>query len=244
METVKCETDKHIEEQLKIHDQNEKIKTDEYLNSISQQYEEQIQSLEYNLSWEKSQKLAADDEIFTLKADNETLESSMEQLKITSENNRIQSNFKHWYFMSKALSTQESLKLQLREIESILHHSRVKHEEKEQELKKKVKLMEQRAIAFEQRMKHVASTLLHHKRNELIEHKTKSRNVSVEIKKVSDKIEVTQSKKSEMSIVLSHLEEEMKIIEMRLQEHSQTSAIQGGKINLNHARKKRRLDEE
>ena len=244
MASVHCEANRVFAEQLKLKLEEEKKTMEESLNSITEEYEEQIQTLEYDLCWERSQKQTAEERITNLEVEVDAKESLVQETKAIIENIRIRHNFNHFYTITKALSLQKSLRDKDDEMTSLTNELHCKHEEKEQEQRKKIKVLEKRSLRYEQQMKLVASTLLNHKRDELIDHKRKSRDVTLQIEKVTGKMDDANMRREDLTNTLLHLEEEMKDVEMRLQEHSKTSAIQGGKLNINHARKKRRLDEE
>ncbi len=244
VETVRCEAKQMLEDQLRLCKEEESKKLEKALYSMSQEYDEHIQSLEYDLSWEKSQKQSAVDETNKIKIDLEEMGISLQELTEALNKERKRYSLKFIHLIANAFSSHKAWQEKVEEINLVRIQFQEQHEEREQDLKKKIKVLEKRSIEYERRMKLVASTLLNHKRNELIEHKTKSRDMAKKIQRVTSKINAVQSKRDDLMNILSHLEDEMKMVELQLQEHSQTSAIQGGKINQVHARKKRRLDEE
>jgi hypothetical protein len=107
-----------------------------------------------------------------------------------------------------------------------------------------VKLQQARISKLEGTIKLISSTLLNYKRDALLDHKAKSREIASEISEISDKIEVVESRRKQTNEILQDLIKAMQDIEKRLQDHSQISALQGDKVNTSHTRKKRRLDEE
>lgn len=244
IDTVRTDTIREVEIRMMETLEAEKNQMKETFDSLAQDYDEQIQALEYEISWGKSQKKSDEDEIKKCKAQINELETSIQDLEETTEKNRMHHSFKYLYLITKALSSQKALYGEMEDMRSLEKKLERQHEGREQEMKKKIRMLEKRSIDFEQRMKLVSSTLLNHKRKELIDHKTASRSVVLKIKNVNDKIELAQARKDDVMSELSHMEDKVKAVEMELQELSQTSAIQGGKINTSHARKKRRLDEE
>ena len=217
---------------------------EENLHSLSKEYDEQIQSLEYDLSWAKSQKHSAEQSVDKMKAREISKDTLIKEMEEDMNKIRIQYNFDRLFLTAKTLSLQNAMLQKEDETISLVNDVENKHEAKEQELRKKIHGLEKQALKYEQRMQLVTATLLNHKRDELLQHKTKSRAVATKIKDATDEINMVHRRREELLTVLSHMEDEMKNVERRLQEHSQVSALQGGKININHARKKRRLDEE
>jgi hypothetical protein len=252
---VSLKHNKHIEEmrreeqvvfdqKLRLGKEEAKKSTQESLQHVVQEYEEQIQTLEYDLSWQRSQKETADGISSTLELEIESKQTHILELEEKIKSTRAKSSVTILRFVAKALSLQKACIEKDRETILMQHDWKRKGDEKENGLRKKIKVLEKRSLAHEERMKLVASTLLNHKRDELIHHKTVSRDVALKIQKVTDEIKLINSEREDMMQELSHMEDGLRDVEVRLQHHSQTSAIQGGKININHARKKRRLDEE
>lgn len=245
LEIVRREASEVLDAQLMLSKEESRKTMTEAIRTLELDFDEQIQALEYDLSWAKSQQVKAEENSEKLKSREEEAVARIKELKDEMNNIRIKYNFEKLFITSKALSLQNALVDEKNNASSLLNEVQDKHEQKEQELRKKIQLLEKQAVKYEQRMKLVTSTLLNHKRDQLLQHKTKSRAVAAQIKEVTDKTDLVNLRRDEVMNILSHMENEMKDVERRLQEHSKESALQrGGQININHARKKRRLDEE
>lgn len=245
MKAIQSKADDTIEEQLRIAKENEAKVVEESLQSLAQEYEEQIQSLEYDISWAKSQKITAEDQAKEFQSKMVASQNLLERTKTEMDTMRVNNNFEKLFFIAKAMSLKETISDKEKEHTHLMGCMEQRHKEAEQDLRKKIQSLEKQCLKYEQRLKLVSNTLLNHRRDELLQHKTKSKEVAQEMKALNDNIDAVESERGNLLDLLSHLENEMKDVERRIYEHSQVSALQGGgKINVHHARKKRRLDEE
>ncbi len=244
LELARSEAMGDVEEQIKVTKEECMRLKEESLQNLSQEYDEQVQALEYDLSWARSQKLTAEDNIEMLKSRLEEEETKVKDMDNKLDHTCMQHGFEKFVIIAKALSLQNALSNKDNQMKSLIKEAERKHEESEKMFRRKIQKLEKQSLRYEQQMKLVTSILLNHKRDELMQHKTKSRSVAAKIKDITDKIDEVKSKRQDVLDVLSYMEDELKDVERRLQEHSQVSAIQDGKININHARSKRRLDEE
>merc|ERR1711998_269076 len=87
-------------------------------------------------------------------------------------------------------------------------------------------------------------TLVNHKRDVLMEHKVQSGVVHEELQQLASQREEIEAQKDELQQQLTTMESGVQALEEQLHEHSRSSAIQDGRVNVAHARKKKRLDEE
>ena len=245
MKAIQSKADQTIEEKLRIAKGNETKLLEDSLQSLAQEYEEQIQSLEYDLSWAKSQKITAEERFRELRSKMMANQKNLEETKTEMDTMRVKNNFEKLFFITKAMSLKKSVSDKEIEHNHLMGSMEQRQRESEQVLRKKIQTLEKQSLKYEQRLKLVSNTLLNHRRDELLQHKTKSKEVAQEMKALNDNIEAVESERRNLLDLLSHLEDEMKDVERRIYEHSQVSALQGGgKINVHHARKKRRLDEE
>ena len=87
-------------------------------------------------------------------------------------------------------------------------------------------------------------TLVNHKRETLVEHKVQSGVIARELEGIALERDTVEGQREALQKQLSTMEGSLKDLEEQINTHSQTSTIQGGRVNVSHARKKRRLDEE
>ena len=87
-------------------------------------------------------------------------------------------------------------------------------------------------------------TLVNHKREVLMEHKVQSGVISRELEGLALEREAVEGQREALDGSLRTMEDGLKDLEEQINFHSKTSTIQGGRVNVSHARKKRRLDEE
>ncbi len=234
-----------LNEQIRIAKESESKNAEDSLQAIAQEYEEQIQSLEYDLSWAKSQKATAEDNVKELQVELDANKNLLGETRKEMESISMRNNLEKLFIITKAMTYKKEIADKELERKRIVADKESTHKSIEQDLRRKVNAHEKQSLKYEQRLKLVSSTLLNHRRDELIQHKTKSKEVAQEMKLIDSRAEIIETERSGLLDILSHLEDEMKDVERRINDHSQVSALQGsGKINLHHARKKRRLDEE
>jgi hypothetical protein len=87
-------------------------------------------------------------------------------------------------------------------------------------------------------------TLVNHKREALLEHQTRSAQLQKSLEAVAQERDDLEARKDLCLDELAEMERGVKSVEGQLREHSQTSAVSGGRINVAYQRKKKRLDEE
>ena len=214
------------------------------LDSLTTEHDEKIQSLEYDLSWMKQQKENVHERAENFKRELQNSRESIKELNKSIESERVETTFNRFVLISKALSLRESLKKKDEDRIATLQQMEGKFEHERHATKKKIELLQDQATAHNKKMKLISSTLLNHRRDELLQHKVKSKDVSNKLDDVMERVEGFELKREKALEIMNSYEDGLRNVERQLQEHSQVSALQGGKVNLNHARKKRKLDDE
>jgi len=124
---------------------------------------------------------------------------------------------------------------------------KIMHDEatsKLQPLEAKMANMETSIKSYQTQRKMMYDTLVTHNRDDLLRQKARSRDVSSQLDAISSEQKALQGKRSHADDKRIELENKTREIEAQIQQHAQTSSIQGGRVNIAHARKKRKLDEE
>lgn len=233
-----------IEAQIQATKLDSEKNMEETISKLEQEHEEQIHAMEYELSWLTSQKDKAEKNLDTLKNELKDKEQIIQSLQEEINFLKIRHGYNQMFIITRALQTQQSMLTKNEELSSVIEQLRQDHSEAETKLSSKVQIQEARISKLEGKLKRISSTLLNHKRDALLEHKVKSREVASKISEISNKIELVESKRNQTNEILQDLIKAMQDIEKRLQDHSQISALQGDKVNTSHTRRKRRLDEE
>jgi len=244
MAVLKAESNKTIAAQLEVTKQESTTAIKDAIAEIELDHEEQVQSFEYEIGWLKTQKETSDDSL--VEARNIMLQKD-EVIDAMEEERRaemVEHSYHKLYMVTKALQLKQNLQSKNDIYDANIDEIRSRHLEVEIKLKSKIEKLQKRASKLEGNLKLISSTLLNHKRDALVEHKTKSRQIATDISEISQKLEATEAKQQKMNSHIDSLVHAMYDVERQLQEHSQTSAVQGGKVNISHTRKKRRLDEE
>ncbi len=241
---VRSEANKTIAKQINEVKEDGERALEEAMQEMTQEHEDQIQSMEYELGWMKNQKETVEEAVQEMETKVSEREEVINDLREDVESQRVQYSFDKLFMSSKCLSLKEKIRQKEAEFNASIDQLHAKYEQSENRLKQRMHLIEKRASKFEGKIKLITSTLLNHKRDALMEHKMRSRDVTSKLSEMNEKIEIANEKRNKIQSYLGNLEQAMYDVEKQLQDHSQTSALQGGRINISHARKKRRLDEE
>lgn len=223
--------------------ESEKV-LDDTINELTLEHEEKLQALDYEIGWLKTQHNNAEAEVKNLKDELDTKNGEIYKLKEDLNFQQVRYSFQTLFLITKALITNRNLEAARDEAQRIKSEANQTYSDLESNLTDRVKELEKKNSAFDDQMKLIGSTILNYKREELLNHKIKSREVASLIQRLAQKIETVEAKRDKALSILDNLEISMHDIEKQLQDHAQTSALENGKINLNHMRKKRRLDEE
>jgi len=118
------------------------------------------------------------------------------------------------------------------------------HERSDSKRVQEIQVLEGILEACKQQRELMHETLVNHKRETLVEHKVQSGVISRELEQIAMERDAVEGQREALEGQLKTMEDNLKDLEDQINVHSKTSTIQGGRVNVSHARKKRRLDEE
>ena len=113
----------------------------------------------------------------------------------------------------------------------------------QESLEQRIMDMEDTIKSYQTQRKLVQDVLVSHSRDVLLRQKAKSREVLSQLDAIGAERQALQEKRQRSEEERDGLENRIRELEAKIQQHSQTSSLQGGRINIAHARKKRSLDE-
>ena len=113
----------------------------------------------------------------------------------------------------------------------------------QESLEQRIADMEDTIKSYQTQRKLVQDVLVSHSRDVLLRQKAKSREVLSQLDAIGAERQALQEKRQRSEEERDGLENQIRELEAKIQQHSQTSSLQGGRINIAHARKKRSLDE-
>ena len=184
------------------------------------------------------------DKILEVKDQNLAIDHLEEALK----NLQKLSSFRFLQFVSTSLSERErhrkSLHLKDKETFGKIEAAKVKGMEEKWLLEKEFNEMEKILSFYKEQQHSVHQTIFNYKRDALLQHKVKSRELSTQLDAISKQRGALEDQRNKAEIQMKKMEDGIRNLEQQLREHSQISTIQGGRINIAHARRKKRLDEE
>ncbi|GBG29178.1 Copine-2 [Hondaea fermentalgiana] len=86
--------------------------------------------------------------------------------------------------------------------------------------------------------------LVNHKREDLLQHKVETGVIQDDLKKLQHSREALEKQREQLQRDVGYLEGQIRGVEQQLEQLSKVSAVQDGQINVTHAKRKRRLDQE
>ena len=113
----------------------------------------------------------------------------------------------------------------------------------QENLEQRIMDMEDTIKSYQTQRKLVQDVLVSHNRDVLLRQKAKSREVLSQLDAIGAERQALQEKRQRSEEERDGLENQIRELEAKIQQHSQTSSLQGGRVNIAHARKKRSLDE-
>ena len=244
MSALMADSNKTISAELESAKQGSMEEMKDAISTIELDHEDQIQSLEYEIGWLKSQKETSD---VSLTDARNKLQQRVELIEAVEEERRaerVEHSYHKLFIVTKSLQLKKKLQSSADSYAVNVDQVQNSHMKVENQLKSKMEKLQKMNSKLEGNLKLISSTLLNHKRDALVEHKTKSREIATNISEISQKKDAAEVQQQKMNAHIDNLVEAMHDVEKQLQDHAQTSALQGGKVNISHTRKKRRLDEE
>jgi len=118
------------------------------------------------------------------------------------------------------------------------------HEQKIKEMQATIEDLKEEINQHETTRHAMHDTLVNHKRALLMEHKVQSTVLQSDLQSLLEQKEDVEKEHVSAMKELAHLEGAVKEVERQMRDLGQVSAIQDGRVNVAHAKKKRRLDQE
>ena len=131
-----------------------------------------------------------------------------------------------------------------REATENLERVKKEHAKVQANLQNSLRGLEQEVRLHEETRNAMHDTLVNHKRAMLMEHKVQSSVLQQDLAALVESKDEVEAQRMAVLKEASRLEGAVKEIEHQMHELSKVSAIQDGRINIAHAKKKRRLDQE
>ena len=242
---LEADTLRRIEaEKLKMADH-----LDQQMNELQDENERLIEGLESALSDLKKQKMEVTNELETTTTKLETAEDSL----YDSQQALLMLQKKHsvstWRFASRLMNMNVIFK---RELNRARTDAATELASAEQAGKSKLEdfIMLGMNLAnviskVQEAREKVYSTLTSYKSEVLIEKRTHIKLFEKEINRLADEKELMDEQRENLEEELVQYEKEIEAIEVEIREHTRSSSVmQNGRINVAHARKKKRFDTE
>ena len=136
------------------------------------------------------------------------------------------------------------LALKRSEYESVIEDTKSNHNRMKEDFETVVSSLREEIRHKNQQRKRIRTILRDSKHLIVEEFRDNCIQVTDELKIATNQKNVAEASLKSLESEADQIQQDLHDLEKQIQSHSQTSAIQDGRINMTHARKKRRLDEE
>jgi chromosome segregation ATPase len=219
------------------------------MNELQDENERLIEGLEAALSDLKKQKMEVTTELETTTTKLETAEDSLYDSQQAMMMLQKKHSISSWRFASRLMNMNVIFKRELTRTraEATEELAQSEHEGKSK-LEDFIMLGMNMASVISQvqgAREKVYSTLTSYKSEVLIEKRTHIKLFEKEINRLADEKELMDEQRDNLEEELVQYEKEIEAIEVEIREHTRSSSVmQNGRINVAHARKKKRFDTE
>ena len=210
-----------------------KLEMDEMKRAISKDKKE-LNKLNKELSDAKSAILENEDRIETLKGKYETVQKSKTFTLIQVHANG----------MKQLGRMKKELRVKDHDVANAIQVLKEEFSLKTKKLEDQKKEIEQNLTRRNTHHQQMYNTLVNHKREILIQQKKDTVLVSDELEQIECQRESLENERKQLEQQMKKIEDGIREVEKQIQLHSAVSTVQDGQINISHARKKRRMDEE
>ena len=150
--------------------------------------------------------------------------------------------------IAKGITQHDSLTKELRikdsDIANAIKLLKAEASSEKKQLECRINGMEEKINMHKTRQQQMYNTLVNHKREILLQQKKESLVVSGDLEQIGSKRSELEAHRKQLEFQMTKMEKGVREVERQIQLHSAVSAVQDGRVNIAHARKKRRMDEE
>ncbi|GMH66148.1 hypothetical protein TrST_g11447 [Triparma strigata] len=233
---------------IKETQKNANKEMEEALGALEAESEKLISSLEQAMAGLRRSKQETENELAETKGMLEENEDTIYDLQQEAKMNQKSTSFSLLKLTTGAIRQRINYLKMLDDKDKDLANEKVflarEHDRSDQKRQQEIAVLEGILEACKQQRELMHETLVNHKRETLVEHKVQSGVISRELEQLAMERDAVEGQREAIIAQLKTMEDSLKDLEDQINVHSKTSTIQGGRVNVSHARKKRRLDEE
>ncbi|GMH51794.1 hypothetical protein TL16_g01087 [Triparma laevis f. inornata] len=236
------------ENAIKETQKNANKEMEEALGALEAESEKLISSLEQAMAGLRRSKQDTENELAETKGMLEENEDTIYDLQQEAKMEKKGSSFALLRLTTGAMRQRINYLKMLDDKDKDLANEKVfmgrEHDRSDEKRQQEIAVLEGILEACKQQRELMHETLVNHKRETLVEHKVQSGVISRELEQLAMERDAIEGQRESIMAQLKTMEDSLKDLEDQINIHSKTSTIQGGRVNVSHARKKRRLDEE
>ena len=233
---------------IKETQKNANKEMEEALGALEAESEKLISSLEQAMAGLRRSKQETEDELAETKGMLEENEDTIYDLQQEAKVKLKEGSFSMLRLTTGAIRQRINYLKMLEDKDKNLANEKVfmqrEHDRSDEKRQQEIAVLEGILEACKEQRELMHETLVNHKRETLVEHKVQSGVISRELEQLALERDAVEGQREAIVAQLKTMEDSLKDLEEQINVHSKTSTIQGGRVNVSHARKKRRLDEE
>ena len=239
-------------EEIKINIDRERDKVTEemtaVMNDLEKEKDDEIKKLQLAYKQEKTLYEETKKELTDTQDKLQDTEDELYDEKESTKKIKRESSFNLWRVSTGVLRMQSRFKTGMEEMEQA-----AKDELRTTKLQAKKKYLDMKLTAInlsallatvEISRKKIHNALVSYKTNLLIEKRTQIKVLEKDIDKLTLERDGLEETRDVVEDEISHFEGQVADLEEQIRDHNRTSTMQNGRVNVAHARKKRRLDSE
>ena len=236
------------EELLKKEREKVQRETEEQLNQLQRESDNLINKLELALSDLKNEKQKLSSELTSTVSKLEELEDHVYDLEESNKREKVSNSFIIWQLTTNTMLLKIKFKNTLQKMISerdVKENDIIQtHEKKTNELLSTKQNLSNNIMESFQILNKILKIITNYKSDILLEKKTLIKLLEKDMEHLNQERELLEAQKEKLEDEINELQEQVQDIESQIREHTQDSAVQNGRINVTHARKKRKLDNE
>lgn len=232
-----------------IQKESEKAMNDQ-VKELEQEHRRQLESIEDTLASTRNELDGVKSKLSVANTEIEQYELDIDDIRQASDEVQKQASFKLLQLTASSMMHQEQAKKELRrkdyDASNAIQLIKQDLKAEKEELELRNQQSEEVVEYHKEREKRMYNILVNHKREVLLQQKRETVAMSRTLQTIRSEKEALERQREQIQCQLKKMEDGIRELERQMQLHSSISSAvnKDGRINLNHARKKRRMDEE
>ena len=248
MEVVTARIAEQAEIKIKANKQVMETELDECVAKLHADNDQIVATLEVAMKDLKNQKDGIVQELEQTTTKLEDTEDTLYDLQQHVKKKEREHSFATWKLMTGIMRMRVRFQAGMKEFEEESAANLSKAKNRAQLKFNDMSLVAMRVVALimenEELRKKMHSTLVSHRSTDLVQKKTHIQLYERELERITSEKDGLEQQRDILEDEIDQLENNVRELEEQIREHNRSSTMQNGRVNVAHARKKRRLDSE